>query len=169
MPQGNSESYAAWITAKRGLVLSLAVLGTAGCTTVRGPELIMAMVGDWCLSIDEGKSCWNHHRFTDTTIHSCGVVPKTGAAFEARSSYTVEGALLCQTVVTSSLPDIITPGYKTCTEIIEINTKIHRFRSPTSSNEGAVYRKAGQGTCLPQGRLTPRSSRPTTAGSVSLV
>jgi len=98
------------------------VPGTPG-----GEALVSALQGHWCLSDDEGCSCWGYDRFEGNIAYACGRFPDDGKSFAAKASFTVSGQTACYTVIESDDLRAYPIWHKFCARVLEINEKFQRY------------------------------------------
>jgi hypothetical protein len=113
------------------LVLALAACSDTSVApgTPSGPALADALQGAWCVSDDEGKSCWGWDVFLDQqTIEACGRFPEDGRAFRARAKFTVEGTTACYEITESNHPTAFPIGHRFCATVLEINGEYQRYK-----------------------------------------
>lgn len=105
---------------------------------IEGEQLRLALIGTWGNSDDEGRTFWGYDEFTsDGYDIATGVIPETGRAFRTVATYTVTGNKNCMRITES---DNLSVGDYSCDEVLYIDDKILRYRSPFTSEIKTLYR-----------------------------
>lgn len=120
----------------RSLTYFLLIVASAACSdaavapeTPTGAALGKALNGAWCVSDDNGKTCWGWDVFLDgQTVESCGRFPGDGRAFRARAKFGIEGTTTCYEVTESNDSTTFPVGLKFCTKVLEINQEYQRYK-----------------------------------------
>lgn len=103
--------------------------------------LIDALQGSWCVTDDDGKSCWAYDTFTSReTIEACGIFPETGKTFRIRATFKVSGTKMCHTVTESNAPESLPVGNKFCTQVLAVDDKIQRYKYLETGEVDTIYR-----------------------------
>lgn len=105
---------------------------------IEGEQLRLALIGIWGNSDDEGRTFWGYDEFTsDGYDIATGIIPETGRTFRSVATYTVTGNKNCMRTTESDNQSI---GDYFCDEILYIDEKILRYRSPFTSEIKTLYR-----------------------------
>lgn len=103
--------------------------------------LKQALIGVWCGSDDGGKTCWGYDEFrSDGTVKSCLLPTGSSRAWTGTAKFEVKGSYSCM-VVTESSDNTMRPGDRFCTEVLEINSTLQRFRFTDTKDESILYRR----------------------------
>lgn len=150
----------------RGLLLciSLAALtlhaaaGDAAGGPVEGAALHRALEGVWCNSNDGGRSCWAYDEFfADGSFEACGQTDDDPRPFRGGGPVSVSGRRMCYTVAFASGSFWLPPGSRYCTEILAIDSQMHRYRDIDTQQEFTLHRVARSARrCRPRRGLNAR-------------
>jgi hypothetical protein len=111
-----------------GALSASADVDSAKSAAPSGQALIAALQGAWCVTDDDGKTCWGYDRFFDgPNIEACGRFPANGQRFRAAAVLEVMDQTVCYTVTTSDYVAIFPIGYRFCAKVIEINDELQRY------------------------------------------
>lgn len=106
------------------------------------------LVGSWCASDDEGQTCWGYDNYyADGTFDSC-FSPESGIVIRLKGTYQITGRVECFEVQESEAEDSIPAGFRSCSELLEMNERLQRFRHMDTGKNGVAYRVSRQpGRC----------------------
>jgi hypothetical protein len=128
---------------KAVFLISLLLLASqANTEPLRGKDLNSALQGAWCVSIDDGKSCWGYEVFSNGSTRSCGQIPDTDVYYLGTTKYKIDGNLLCHVVTTSNQPEHLKIGYRFCTEILDVSDNRLTARDMGSAEVDIAFRVA---------------------------
>ncbi len=109
-----------------------------------GAALQGALTGVWCNSADGGKSCWAHDQFfRNGRFRACGRNSDDGMYFEGSGRFQVEGIRMCYVVDSATDSFWVRPGSRFCTDIVDIDTRQHRYRDIESGESFLLFRREG--------------------------
>lgn len=107
----------------------------------RDAELVQALQGSWCVTDDDGKSCWGYDTFVDEkTIHACGVIPETKKSFRAKATFKVSGSKACYEVTETNDSASFPVGHKFCTQVLAIDAQSQRYKHLDTGDTFTTYR-----------------------------
>lgn len=99
--------------------------------------------GVWCTSEDLGRSCAAYEEFeSDEQVTACGKFSGQNAPFTATGAYKIRDRFVCMVVTDASTNFAARPGTKSCSEVLEINERLYRYRYLDSSEIYTMYRRA---------------------------
>jgi hypothetical protein len=119
------------------VTLSLPVVAS---TSLEGAALDAALQGAWCNSDDYGKTCWGYDMFSRGSSTSCGRIPESKEEFLATSRYRVDGKRVCHELTSTNPNSLLKVGEQICADVIEVNSRIQRFKLVGDDKETVVYR-----------------------------
>ena len=96
---------------------------------LRDEALRAALLGAWCNSSDEGRSCWAWDVFSDDgQLQICGRFPDDGQPFRGVGAVTVSGDRMCYEVLEASDNFWLAPGDRYCSRITGISDQAHTWQ-----------------------------------------
>lgn len=138
---------ARWLAA--ALALPLIAGAQPAADAPSGAALEAALRGVWCSSNDGGATCWAYDEFhTGGVITACGQFPRATQPFTASARYTIEGRRACYEITGASESFGMSPGDRFCTEVVEVNERLQRYRAADGDEIFTQYRRpAGSRRC----------------------
>ena len=119
------------------------VLSTAAAAPLEGSALQRALEGLWCNSPDGGRTCWAYDVFTaDGHFEACGRQEDERQPFKGTGRVSVEGRRMCYVVLTASTNFWLRPGQRYCTDILDIDASMHRYRDIDTGQEFVLWRRS---------------------------
>lgn len=110
--------------------------------------------GVWCNSDDGGKTCTAFDEFhTNGRISACGKFAEDMRPFSAEATYEVRNRFVCMVVTEASETFALKPGFKFCTEVLQINSKVQRYRDLNSREIVTLYRRPKSAKKCPSERV----------------
>lgn len=107
----------------------------------RDTALVEALQGSWCVTDDDGKSCWGYDTFVSrNTVWACGVLPETRKSFRATASISVNGDKACYEVKESNDPAAFPVGHKFCVQVLAIDSKSQKYKHLDSGETHTTFR-----------------------------
>ncbi len=115
-------------------LLAMPVVALVACSsepeavpgTPADAALAAQLQGAWCVSEDDGRTCWGFDRFEGNKIYGCGKSPDDNRNISTVASFEVSGHTACYTVISSSDPKEFGNGHKFCAKVIEVNDRFQR-------------------------------------------
>jgi hypothetical protein len=131
-----------------GLSAVLGVVLAAQSASVGGNTLRTALLGVWCNSVDQGRSCWAYDVFMpDGRFRACGRNPDDGAYFEGSGTFEIVGQRMCYVVGQATDTFWVRPGSRFCTDITAIDARTHEYRDLESGERFVLYRHGAPVAC----------------------
>jgi hypothetical protein len=98
--------------------------------------LVAALQGAWCVSDDDGRTCWGYDRFEGTTIRACGRLPEDDRPFSVVARLAMKDRTACYTVTETDADSaaVYPVGHQFCATVLEINDRFQRYLL-----DGTVY------------------------------
>lgn len=107
----------------------------------RDAALARALQGSWCVTDDDGKTCWGYDTFlNNNTIQACGIIPETKKNFRATASFKVSGTTACYEVTESDDPLVFPVGHKFCAQVLVIDERLQRYKYLDTGDTFTTYR-----------------------------
>jgi hypothetical protein len=135
---------------------SIAALAALTVFSVRAtvPEdqsLRAALIGIWCSSQDEGKSCYAWDEFkVDGTIVSCGTWPRSKRPWAATGAFKVVGRTVYLTVTSRSKFYALPVGDRFTTEVLAVDARSQTYLDNVSQEKRTLYRVTSTARSCPK-------------------
>ena len=101
------------------------------------------VVGVWCSSADEGRTCWGiGETYPDGTADACGREQTQGIEFAMTLKWEIKNGQMCETVVKTSHPDVMPPGDRFCSVALEFGKDFRKYRFSDDDKVRTSYRKS---------------------------
>jgi hypothetical protein len=122
------------------LLIGCAVL-PEGVQPPQDKALARALVGAWCNSDDDGRTCWAYDVFSeDGTLRACGQFPDQKRPFDGAGRVSIAGSVMCYRVLNATENFWVKPGSTYCTRILEISSTAHTYQDLESGAKFKLLR-----------------------------
>jgi hypothetical protein len=115
----------------------------------RDEALVQALQGSWCVTEDNGKTCWGYDTFERNTISGCGVIPESNQKLRASATFRVSGTTACYEVTSTDDPSNFPVGHTFCTEVLAISASSQTYKHLDSGETYTTFRVPASAVACP--------------------
>lgn len=107
----------------------------------RDAALRQAILGRWCLSEDDNKTCWGYNLLrADGTFSSSGVHPETHRPFHIEGTFEAKGQMACFLAIRNDSELNPKAGESICSTILSVQHGRQVFRQYGDDTVRTIYR-----------------------------
>jgi hypothetical protein len=131
--------------------LAASATSTLSAAVPEDDKLRAALIGIWCSSLDDGKSCYAWDEFkVDGTVVSCGTWPRSKRPWAATGAFRVSGRTVYLTVTSKSKSYALPVGDRFTTEVLAIDARSHTYVDNVSREQRVLYRVESSARSCPR-------------------